>query len=42
VETHRFEDDGAFPNSRLLVLLYHDVDEAREAVAREAPFARHG
>jgi uncharacterized protein YjlB len=42
VETHRFEDDGAIPNSRLPVLLYHDVDDAREASACEALFARHG
>jgi len=25
VETHSFEDDGAFPNSRFPVLVYHDV-----------------
>jgi uncharacterized protein YjlB len=42
VETHRFDDDGAFPNSRLPVLVYHDVDDAREAGACEALFARHG
>jgi len=42
VETHGFEDDGAFPNSRLPVLLYHDVDGAREAGACEALFAGHG
>ncbi len=42
METHRFEDDGAFPNSRLPVLLYHDVDDAGEAGACEALFARNG
>jgi uncharacterized protein YjlB len=42
VETYRFEDDGAFPNSRLPVLLYHDVDDAGEAGACEALFARNG
>jgi uncharacterized protein YjlB len=42
METHTFEDDGAFPNSRLPVLLYHDVEAAREAGACEALLARHG
>ena len=42
MESHRFEDDGAFPNSRLPVLVYHAVDEALEASACEALFARHG
>jgi uncharacterized protein YjlB len=35
-ETHRFADDGAIPNSRLPVLVYHGVEEP------EARFARHG
>jgi hypothetical protein len=31
VETHTFEDAGGIPNSRLPVLVYHDVEGAREA-----------
>jgi uncharacterized protein YjlB len=42
VETHRFEDDGSFPNSRLPVLVYHDVEAAHDASTCEALFARHG
>lgn len=42
VETHEFEDDGAFPNSRLPVLVYHDVADAHQARNCEALFARHG
>jgi uncharacterized protein YjlB len=42
VETYAFADDGAIPNSKLPVLVYHDVDEAREAASCEALFARHG
>jgi uncharacterized protein YjlB len=30
-ETHFFEDDGAIPNSRLPVLIYHEVDAAHDA-----------
>ena len=41
-ETRVFEDDGAIPNSRLPVLAYHDVAEAREAADCEALFARNG
>jgi uncharacterized protein YjlB len=30
-ETHLFEDDGAFPNSRLPVLIYREVEAAHNA-----------
>jgi hypothetical protein len=40
VETHRFEDDGGIPNSPLPVLVYHDVEAARDAAGCEALFAR--
>jgi uncharacterized protein YjlB len=30
-ETHRFEDDGGIPNSPLPVLIYHEVEAARNA-----------
>jgi uncharacterized protein YjlB len=39
VETHVFEDDGGIPNSPLPVLVYHDVDAARDAAACESLFA---
>ncbi len=42
VETHQFEDDGAFPNSRLPVLVFHDVADALDASRCEALFARNG
>ncbi len=42
VESHQFEDDGAFPNSRLPVLVYHDVDGARDPSSCEALFANNG
>ncbi len=42
VESYQFEDDGSFPGSRLPVLVYHDVAEARDAGSCEALFARHG
>ena len=42
VESYQFEDDGAFPNSRLPVLVYHDVPDARDAGSCEALFARNG
>ncbi len=42
VETHSFEDDGAFPNSRFPVLVYHDVSDAHDASSCEALFARNG
>ncbi len=38
-ETHRFEDGGGIPNSRLPVLVYHDVAEARRAADCEQLFA---
>jgi uncharacterized protein YjlB len=41
-ETHLFEDDGAIPNSRLPVLVYHEVSEATDAADCEALFARNG
>jgi len=42
VETHRFEDDGAIPNSPLPVLVYQDVEAAHDAAGCEALFARNG
>ena len=41
-ETHRFEDAGAIPNSRLPVLVYHDIDGARAAQDCAELFARNG
>jgi uncharacterized protein YjlB len=41
-ETHRFDDAGGIPNSPLPALVYHDVDDAREASDCEELFARHG
>jgi uncharacterized protein YjlB len=40
-ETHRFEDDGGIPNSRLPVLIYHDVEAARDAAECESLFSRN-
>jgi uncharacterized protein YjlB len=40
--TWTVEDDGAIPNSRLPVLVYDDVPDARDAAACERLFARHG
>jgi uncharacterized protein YjlB len=42
VETHTFEGAGGIPNSPLPVLLYHEVDAAREASECEKRFARNG
>ena len=42
VETHRFEDDGAIPNSPLPAILYHGVNAASDASSCEELFARHG
>jgi len=42
VETHRFEDDGAIPNSRLPALVYHGVPAARRAADCEQLFAANG
>jgi uncharacterized protein YjlB len=41
LETHHFEDDGGIPNSPLPVLVYHDVEQVRDARSCEALFARH-
>jgi uncharacterized protein YjlB len=41
-ETHDFEDAGGIPNSRLPVLVYHDVDGARGADECTDLFARNG
>ena len=41
VETHSFEDGGGIPNSRLPMLLYHEVDAAREAGECQELFARN-
>jgi uncharacterized protein YjlB len=41
-ETHRFDDAGAIPNSRLPVLAYHDIDGARAAHDCAELFARNG
>jgi uncharacterized protein YjlB len=41
-ETYTFEDAGGIPNSRLPVLVYHDVDGARDAGDCEALFDRNG
>jgi uncharacterized protein YjlB len=41
-ETHLFEDDGAFPNSRLPVLIYHEVEAAHDAASCEELFDSNG
>jgi uncharacterized protein YjlB len=41
-ETYRFEDDGGIPNSFLSVLVYHEVEGARDAAACEELFASNG
>ena len=41
-ESHRLEDAGGIPNSRLPVLVYHDVEQARDARRCEELFAAHG
>jgi uncharacterized protein YjlB len=41
-ETHSFKDDGGIPNSKLPVLVYHDVSEARDARNCEQLFAENG
>ena len=38
-ETHFFEDDGAIPNSRLPVLIYHEVEAAHDVDVCEELFA---
>jgi uncharacterized protein YjlB len=39
---HFFEDDGAIPNSRLPVLVYHGIDAAHRASSCEGMFASNG
>ena len=41
-ETHQFEDDRGIPNSRLPVLIYHDVSAAGEAGSCEELFDSNG
>jgi uncharacterized protein YjlB len=41
-ETYFFEDDGGIPNSRLPVLVYHDIEAAHEASSCEELFASNG
>lgn len=41
-ETHSLEDDGGIPNSRLPVLVYHDVEAARDTRRCSELFARNG
>ena len=41
-ETHHFEDDGAIPNSRLPVLIYHEVEAAHAAEGCERLFDANG
>jgi len=41
-ETHTFPDAGGIPNSRLPVLVYHDVDGATDANECEELFRRNG
>src|SRR5207253_7872063 len=41
-ETHAFEESGGIPNSRLPVLIYHDVEQAREPADCELLFECNG
>jgi uncharacterized protein YjlB len=41
-EAHHLPDAGGIPNSRLPVLVYHDVEAARDAHECEQLFARNG
>jgi uncharacterized protein YjlB len=41
-DTHRFEDAGAIPNSRLPVLVHHEIEEARSAQDCLELFAHNG
>jgi uncharacterized protein YjlB len=41
-ETHSFEDDGAIPNSRLPVLIYHGVEAAHDPSSCEELFDSNG
>jgi uncharacterized protein YjlB len=40
-EMHRFEDAGGIPNSRLSVLVYHNVENAHAPREFEELFARN-
>jgi hypothetical protein len=40
-EMHRFEDAGDIPNSRLSLLVYHDVENAHAPRECEELFARN-
>ncbi len=42
VDTYVLDDDGSIPNSLLPVLVFHDVEAAREAAACERLFAQNG
>lgn len=42
VECFAFTDDGSIPNSRLPVLYYRDVEQARDPASCERLFAGHG
>lgn len=42
VDAYTFDDDGTIPNSRLPVLVYHDVEAARDASDCERMFAANG
>jgi uncharacterized protein YjlB len=41
-ETLSLEPDGGIPNSRLPVLIYHDIGAAQAAAGAEAALAEHG
>jgi uncharacterized protein YjlB len=41
-ETLVLEPGGGIPNSRLPVLIYHDLEGARDAARAESAFAEHG
>ena len=41
-EALQLEPDGGIPNSRLPVLIYHDLEAARDAGRAESAFAEHG
>ena len=41
-ETLRLKPDGGIPKLRLPVLIYHDLETARDAAGAESAFAEHG
>jgi uncharacterized protein YjlB len=41
-ETLHLQPDGGIPNSVLPVLIYHDLEAARDAARAESAFAEHG